>query len=367
MRVMGATIGNAFSGMDNAFFNGLKARGTLTGVCHADIPSFWRAMLLVTSFRLPRDAWFYAWHNAMIKTPRAFDLRTKMLEDQLRRRFDTYDVVLQVSGLFAPFRGRFPRPVALICDYTTHLAERNYLPWFGMKPGDAQEWYERETSLYHRAAQIFTASENTRHSIIEDYGVSPDRVRVIGEGVSRVVEHSDKTYNEKTVLIVGVDFERKGGPTLLKAFRYVREQIPEARLMIVGPDIGPDEPGVEWLGRISDSEKLNEIYSKATVFSMPSVCEPFGLVLIEAMAHGLPVLGSTVDAMPEIVREGETGYLVMPGDAVSLANRLVALLSSPELCARMGHAGRECVRRQFLWEQAANRLVEGLEEISLAT
>jgi len=69
--------------------------------------------------------------------------------------------------------------------------------------------------------------------------------------------------------------------------------------------------------------------------------------------------------MPEIVSDNEHGYLIAPGDATALAERLIALLSSPDLCARMGEAGRERVRRQFLWSQVVDRLVSGLSEIDL--
>ena len=74
--------------------------------------------------------------------------------------------------------------------------------------------------------------------------------------------------------------------------------------------------------------------------------EPFGLVLIEAMAHGLPVIGSTADAMAEIIDEGQTGYLISVGDSKTLAERLTLLLSSPDVCADFGRAGKQKVAAQ---------------------
>ena len=183
--------------------------------------------------------------------------------------------------------------------------------------------------------------------------------------MSGTVEHPDKTYDEQTVLMVGIDFERKGGPTVLRAFREVVRHLPHARLLVIGPNAGPVQARVEWLGHVSDRDQLSRLFAAATVLVLPSVCEPFGLALIEAMAHGLPVIGSKVDAMPEIVSDNEHGYLIAPGDATALAERLIALLSSPDLCARMGEVGRERVRRQFLWSQVVDRLVSGLSEIDL--
>jgi len=362
---MGVTIRDAFSGLDNALFRGLDQRGLLAGVCHADLPPSWRALMLAAAFRLPKRRWFFAWQQAMTKTPASFRRRSRVVAKQLRRSVDDYDVVLQLGGLFASFDHDFPRPLAVVCDYTTKLAEQNYPPWFGLKPRRARAWYELETNLYRRAARIFTASENTRRSLILHYGAPSDRVTVIGEGVSGTVEHPDKTYDEQTVLMVGIDFERKGGPTVLRAFRDVVRHLPHARLLVIGPNAGPVQARVEWLGHVSDRDQLSRLFAAATVLVLPSVCEPFGLALIEAMAHGLPVIGSKVDAMPEIVSDNEHGYLIAPGDATALAERLIALLSSPDLCARMGEAGRERVRRQFLWSQVVDRLVSGLSEIDL--
>ena len=116
-------------------------------------------------------------------------------------------------------------------------------------------------------------------------------------------------------------------------------------------------------GHVSDRRQMRELFSRASVFAMPSICEPFGLVLIEAMSHGLPVVGSTVDAMAEIVEEAQTGFLVPVGDAEALADRLVRLLSSPNLCAQFGQAGRERVENQFLWSQVLARIEDGLRRV----
>ncbi len=169
-----------------------------------------------------------------------------------------------------------------------------------------------------------------------------------------------------TVLFLGIDFERKGGPAVLRAFAEVKRQLPGARLVVAGPPAGPPQAGVEWLGHVAERERVQQLFAEATAFAMPSVCEPFGLVLIEAMAHALPVIGSTADAMPEIVEEGVTGFLVPPGDHEALAARMIELLSSPERCSAMGRAARERVQQRFLWSQVVTRVEEGLAQAAAA-
>jgi glycosyltransferase involved in cell wall biosynthesis len=105
------------------------------------------------------------------------------------------------------------------------------------------------------------------------------------------------------------------------------------------------------------------LFSRPSLFAMPSVCEPFGLVLVEAMSHGLPVIDSTADAMAEIVEEAKTGFLVSVDDAEALADRLACLLSSPRLCEQFGQAGRERVEREFLWSQVVGEIEDGLRDL----
>ena len=363
MRVAGVTISGAFSGADREIFAELTARKHLMGVVTHEIPALWNAFFLVTSIHVNRRKWFSEWRRKVMKSPRAFVLRTAAVAQQLRDRDREFDVILQVSGLFAPYPGRFLKPVTLFCEYTTKLAERNYSPWFGLPSSEASEWYDLETEMYRKCSMIFTASENTRLSLIKDYHVRPELVRTVGEGVRAMPVYRPSPKKEPVVLMIGLDFERKGGLTLLEAFSKVRKALPDARLIIVGPSQRSCQEGVSWLGQISERSRLDQLFAEAAVFAMPSFCEPFGLALIEAMSHGLPVVGSKVDAMSEIIQDGTTGYLIEAGHANELADRLIQLLSSPEQCQVMGQAGRSRVESAFMWGQVVDRIEQGLREV----
>ena len=363
MKVMGVTIPGAFSGADDNLFSGLRSQGQLAGFVGGDLPRIHRGLFLLSTFSPNKQQWYHAWRTKMAKTPRAFRARTSVVERQLVRRQGEFDIVLQVGGFFAPYRAEFVKPVSLFCDYTTKLAERNYTPWFGVPAQDVSEWYEIETKLYRKSAMIFTASDNTRRSMISDYGVSPQRVQTIWEGVQYLPLPRERLPTHPTILMVGIDFQRKGGPTLLSAFDIVKNEIPEAELVIVGPAPQLPQAGVTWAGHVSDRRRAEQLFSQATVFAMPSICEPFGLAIIEAMSHALPVVGSTIDAMPELVEEGTTGFLVNPGDVQTLAERLIRLLRDPELSIRMGQAGVSRVAEKFMWAQVVQRLSDGLVRI----
>ena len=93
--------------------------------------------------------------------------------------------------------------------------------------------------------------------------------------------------------------------------------------------------------------EMAPIYAALDIFLMPSLWEGFGLVLLEAMAQGVPVVGSAVSAIPEVVADGETGLLVPPRDPVALAEALAALLADPARRAAMGAAGRARLEAEF--------------------
>jgi glycosyltransferase involved in cell wall biosynthesis len=100
-------------------------------------------------------------------------------------------------------------------------------------------------------------------------------------------------------------------------------------------------------------------YARAGIFVFPSLWhEPFGIPVIEAMAAGLPVVATRGGALPEIVVDGETGFLVDRGDAAALNSAIATLLRNPDLRARMGAAGRERVRKLFTWDRCVTRLQE---------
>ncbi len=105
-------------------------------------------------------------------------------------------------------------------------------------------------------------------------------------------------------------------------------------------------------------EELMACYARCDVFALPSRREGFGLVFLEAMAHGKPVVGGAHGGTPEIIEDGVTGLLVPHGDVEQLFGALEKLLTNEPLRRRMGHRARERVSESFLFEQFAGRLTQ---------
>jgi phosphatidylinositol alpha-1,6-mannosyltransferase len=186
------------------------------------------------------------------------------------------------------------------------------------------------------------------------------------------------------VLTVGriVASERyKGHDVILDAWPAVLRREPDAVYWIVGN--GDDRPRLEARARelgIADSvhfaaavsaEELDACYDRCRIFAMPSGTdldarvprgEGFGIVFLEAMAHGKPVLGPRVGAPAEFIRSGEHGLLVDPANKNEVAEALIELLKDPDRARSMGGAGREWAVREFSFDRFCERLREGLLE-----
>jgi len=226
--------------------------------------------------------------------------------------------------------------------------------------------YERDVN--HGLDMIFTMSEYLRVSFINDYDIPPERVVSIGAGINldRLPDCAEqKDYTNGNILFIGVDFARKGGFELVKAFKVVRERIPAATLHIVGPRNRiagvSDLAGVVWHGyldkyKAGDMAKLNSLFLNASLFVMPSLYEPFGIAPLEALAYEIPCVVSNAWALPEIVPENVCGRLVPPGNWEEMAEVLIPLLKDPSMLERFGKAGRMHVENTFTWENVVVRL-----------
>lgn len=309
--------------------------------------------------RFGRRAIAHRWN-----TPFAFDRHSRDAGERLRALRPPPDLVLQNGALFSP--GLVPSlPYALLLDHTRALAQASP-PWpaAGLLPPAeyGPDWFAREAAVYRGAGVLACFSENVAASLVRDYGVDPSRVAVVGAGANVFPAAAPRRDDGRTVVFVGRDFVRKGGPVLLEAFARVRRAVPKARLLVAGapaPDRRRIPEGVFFLGRVPRDE-LAALFSQSTVFALPSLREPFGIAFLDAMACGLPCVGTRVEAVPEIVREGETGLLVPPGDPVPLALALERLLADPAVARAMGARGRARVSASGLWSHAAERLERAL-------
>ncbi|HYA10652.1 MAG TPA: glycosyltransferase family 4 protein [Thermoplasmata archaeon] len=177
------------------------------------------------------------------------------------------------------------------------------------------------------------------------------------------------------LLFVGRLASNKGLLPLLEAFAPLARRDPLATLVLLGEDggmarqvdvkaraLGVSER-VRRIGHVPDDRLLAAAYHDARALVLPSDYEAFGLVLLEAMGQGTPVIASRVGGIPEIVDDGRTGLLVPPGAPGALGEAIARLWDDPELGRRMGEAGRTTVVPRYTWEAVAGELERLYREV----
>jgi glycosyltransferase involved in cell wall biosynthesis len=220
-----------------------------------------------------------------------------------------------------------------------------------------------------RTAAVCVAwSEWVRRSLVTDYRVDESRTRVVPPGIdlSRWSmprrDASAANGGVPRLLFVGGDFRRKGGDVLLEVFRARLRG--RCELDIVTRESVPAEEGVRvHHGLTAGSPGLLALYRDASAFVLPTRGDCTPLVVIEAMAMGLPVVSTNLAGIPELVRDGETGHLVSPGDAASLGSALESLLADASRRVAMGLSGRALVEERHDARKTTERLFEHVAAI----
>lgn len=283
---------------------------------------------------------------------------------------------------------------------TTHSLE-THRPWKVEQLGNGyflSRWIEQQA--YTTADGVIAVSEQMKHDVIEAYGVAPEKVTVIHNGIDP--EFYQPTFDAALLREYGIDPEvpfvlfvgritrQKGISQLIAAAKHFNKNC-QIVLCAGAPDtpeiaaetealiaaLKAERDGVILISEMLPREKIKILYSHARVFACPSLYEPFGIINLEAMACETPVVGSFVGGIPEIIVEGQTGYLV-PLESVSrtdfnpenpdafqkdFAAKINILLDDEGLALRMGKAGRERVLKQFSWESIAKTTFNYYQEV----
>jgi starch synthase len=251
-------------------------------------------------------------------------------------------------------------------------------PWKAEQLGGGYQvstWCERTSAA--AAAAVVAVSDGMRADILSAYPeIQAERVRVIRNGIDTdeyrpdpdtdVLERYGVDRARPYVIFVGRITRQKGVPVLLRAASGL---IPEAQLVLLaGAADTPEQlaevtelvdglratrSGVIWIPEMLSKPEVIQLLTHATVFAIPSVYEPLGIVNLEAMGCGTAVVGSRTGGIPEVVADGETGLLVPPDEPRPLADALNTLLRDPGRARAMGQAGRKRAVAEFGWPAIA--------------
>ena len=359
---------DSWSGISKSIVDFIRAAGHDVRVANVDVSGPDRWVAAASTFAPVRRRWATRYHLGAVP----FWLRSRRASRHIGAHCGQIDAIVQIGSTFEP-SGHGGIPYFVCSDSNIRVAQQGassgYSDATPLTPAELEGIGRREARVYRGAAALFPLSERLRRSFIEDFGIPPDRIKAIYAGpnfdVARVPAPSPRHGQQPpTVLFVGRQYHRKGGDVLLESFRRLRKWLPDARLLIAGlPPRYVDALGVTCLGDLDKGtdtgwQALLDAYTSANVFALPTRFEPFGIACVEAMHFGLPCIGPEAWAVPEIIADGETGFTVPVDDVERLTERLLELLTQPDLARRMGEAGRRRAHELFTWPRVVSRMLD---------
>jgi len=218
---------------------------------------------------------------------------------------------------------------------------------------------------YEKAHAVFVVSEEMRQYFCRETGFALDRMRVIHNGVDvAAIERADPRGVREEFGLAPTDFvigtvarfqETKDLATLVRGFAQLKQTHAQARLLLIGD--GAERGRLEQLAQELNvasaviitgiRHDVPRLLRALDVFALTPLSEGLPISVLEALAASLPVVATSVGMLPELLQEGENGFLVAPRAVEKLAERFVLLANRPELARRMGAAGRQLVEREY--------------------
>jgi glycosyltransferase involved in cell wall biosynthesis len=257
-------------------------------------------------------------------------------------------------------------PIATFEDMTVAQTRgHHYAGWSDLSERAYDARLRRQREIYESAVACCMTSRWAAQSIIDDYGIAPEKVHVVGVGRNHTAPALDRDWTRPRFLFVGLEWDRKNGDGVVRAFARLRETLPDAQLDLVGGHPTIDAPGVTGHGVLrldvpEEHQRLERLFGESTCFVMPSFSEASAIAYVEAAAAGLPSIGTISGGSDYLIGDG--GVVVDPHDDDALLAAMLRM-SDAATAESMGAAAR--IRSElFTWPQVARRLVRALEGVS---
>ena len=268
----------------------------------------------------------------------------------LKEKIERYDLV-HFHSWFPPCDNRYTvgffrnlkRP--LLCSFATTMWDCRRL-YFKTMPYIKMA----KCILYSRLMmpECFIAwSEKAKSRAIKQFHYSPEKIHVLPPFIRSRPVNAKIDRQEITIGFIGDDFERKGGPLLLEAFKALRKERTHLNLKIISGHKIEDSKNIKSYGRKTRDELFNSFYPDCDLFVLPTRVDFFGMAILEAMSFGIPVITTDIYAMDEIIDNGKDGFLVPSNDLGALIEKIDLLIKDNDLRERMGIEAKNKILKRF--------------------
>jgi glycosyltransferase involved in cell wall biosynthesis len=246
----------------------------------------------------------------------------------------------------------------------------------GQGPPECLTQWDIQEDVISAADRVIALTRSESDLVAQYCPATRGRVRIIGNGIddspaARRAVHKDRHTDSPLVLYTGRFVERKGVRELIAAIPHVLKQAPQTRFVLAGghrhcsgedmarwwlpPELEGYRSRIHFTGWLTP-EQLSMWYAAADVLVVPSWYEPFGMVILEGMLYGLPIVAADVGGPAEILKDGQTGILVPAKDVEALADGIARLVLNEGLRRRLGTAAADAVRHDWLWPHVVGKM-----------
>jgi glycosyltransferase involved in cell wall biosynthesis len=372
IRIIGSAFGprdtnKTFSGIVKHLFEMLNDKHVLVGYLSTKQVRFIDVLGGMLSFSRARNGKYrkpgirsdWLWKSETVK-------RLSGRFNELLSLMPTHNIVFQVGThvhVEEPNVIHYCFTDMTVAQATDSAIARRCFGFNGWSRDQALAAIEVQKSIFRNCEAIFVSSDWTKNSIVGDYGIAESKVYVVLFGASLESRCDEKKAVKPSIIFVGRDWERKGGPILLDAFQIVRKKLPDVTLTIVGCSPKIRNNNIKVLGclnksKVSERVVLQEELAKSMILCVPSLFEPFGVCFSEAQYYGIPPVTFEGEGRNSAIIDGVTGLLVKERSAEALSEALLKLLLDPQRRQTMAKAAKEFAEEHLTWDAVANRILE---------
>ncbi|MBZ4486903.1 glycosyltransferase family 4 protein [Microbacterium sp. cx-55] len=350
-----------WSGTPAGLVTALRARGIEVEEIGYDVPAPVRAAVhLLARATTPNP-------TAAERSPLKVWLRERSLRRQLARVPPVDAVIAVGTDCFRLGRLEASAPTATYDDASLSRMwahPDSDIRQAGFREADVARWIAVQRASQRAATVACVSTAWAGRSLVRGDRMPEERIAVVGMGHRPRDDggEASRDWASPTFLFIGVDWRRKNGDAVLRAFRRVRADFPRATLHLVGAHERVDEDGVIDHGLLAREDpraqaELDGVLRSATAFVLPSTFEPFGIAYLEAASAGLPVIATTEGGAGEML--GDAAITVAPGDDDAIL-RAMLMLCRPQEAERRGRLARAAARESS-WGHVAGRILDALE------
>lgn len=253
----------------------------------------------------------------------------------------------------------------LFCDSTWNLWSSYSTDMVGYSKKLLVDAEILEKKVYKQMNHIFPISEYVKNNLVHHYKIDPNKITVVGAGLGVIKPfYGKKNYSNGKILFAAKGrFEDKGGSLVLEAFKIALKSNPQLELSIVGQNDYTKNinlPNVKVYGFIP-IEELQIIFNESSLFLMPAINEPWGLVYLEALACKTPIIGLNRNSFPEISDYGNFGFDLDDADPKKLSIILLNAFEDPQKLEEMGKRAQEHCLNKYSWKNTVATIINTIE------